>query len=114
MAGFFYAWPLGTAHKKGPAKPGPLVLGRGGPSDRAFDHHLFDIRNRLRRVQTLWTGFRAIHDRVTAIQLERVFQIIKPLASGFVAAVDDPAIGMQQGRWPQVPIAVPPIAGARR
>ena len=34
----------------------------------------FDAGNRLARIQSLWTGFRAIHYRVAAIQLEGVVE----------------------------------------
>ncbi|AEM42305.1 hypothetical protein KVU_2465 [Ketogulonicigenium vulgare WSH-001] len=69
------------------------------------------MRNRLGRVQAFWTSLGAVHDRMAAIQLERIFQLIQTLARRLVAAVDDPAIGMQQGRRPQIAIRVPPIAG---
>ena len=83
-------------------------------SDATLDHHLFDIGNGLCRVQTFRTGLCAIHDGVTAIELEWIFQIIEPLAGRFIPTVDDPAIGMQQRRRPEVTVAVPPIGGARR
>ena len=65
-------------------------------------------------VQAFGACLGAVHNRVTAVQLERVFQIVQTLARGFVTAVNDPAIGMQQGGWPKVAIAVPPIRRARR
>ena len=37
----------------------------------------------------------AVHDRMTAIEAERVFQLIEPLAGHFVTAVGKPAIGLQ-------------------
>jgi len=43
-------------------------------------------------------GVGAIHDRVAAIKPERVFQIIQTLAGRFIAAVDQPAIGLQRER----------------
>jgi hypothetical protein len=79
----------------------------------ALHHHFLDLGNRLGRVQPFGAGFGAIHDRVAAIQLERIMQIIQPLACGLVAAVDDPAIGMQQRCRAKVAIAIPPVAGAR-
>ena len=43
----------------------------------------------------------------------RSLQVVEPFARGLVPAVDDPAVGVQQGGWPKIAIAVPPIAGAR-
>src|SRR6056297_1559953 len=60
-----------------------------------LDHHLLDLCNRLGGVEALGAGLGAVHDRVTAIELERIFQIVQPLARRLVAAVDDPAIGVQ-------------------
>ena len=58
-------------------------------------------RNRLGRVQTFRTGLGAVHDGVAAVELERIFQLVQTLARGLVAAVDDPAIGMQQSAGPR-------------
>src|SRR4029077_5850596 len=49
-----------------------------------------------------------------AIEPERVLELIEPLAGGLVAAVGDPAIGLQQHRRPEIALAIPPIARARR
>ena len=51
---------------------------------------------------------------MTAVKPERVLEIIEALARGFVARVHQPAVGGKQRRGPQVPIAVPPVAGAAR
>ena len=84
-------------------------------SDGAFDHHFLDLCDGLGRVEALRAGLGAVHDRVAAIQFERIFQIVQTFTGCLVAAVDDPAIGMQQGRWPKIPIAIPPVrrAGGR-
>src|SRR5688572_425340 len=42
----------------------------------AFYDLLLDLGNRARRVQILRTSFRAVHDRVTAIKPEWIFQVI--------------------------------------
>lgn len=63
-------------------------------SDHPFDHHLLDLGDCLGRVQPFGAGLGTVHDGVTTIELERVMQIIQPLARGLVAAVDQPAIGM--------------------
>src|ERR1700712_3767717 len=73
----------------------PMRVGR---SDRAGDHHLLDFRDGLGRIQPLRAGVRAVHNRVAAIEPERIMQVVEPLARGFVARVDEPAIGLEQGR----------------
>lgn len=79
-----------------------------------LDHHLLDFCNRLGRVQTLRAGPRTIHDGVAAVEAERVFKIVEAFALGFVTAVGKPTIGLQQGRWTKIPVAVPPIGRAGR
>ena len=49
---------------------------------------MFDLGNRFGGVQAFRADLGAIHDRMAAIQLEWVFQIIEALAGGFVAAID--------------------------
>ena len=83
-------------------------------SERPLDHQLLDLGDRLRRVQVLRAGLGAVHDRVAAVELERIVQIVQPLARRLVARVDDPAIGVQQRRRPQVPLLVPPVATGTR
>src|SRR5688500_5149530 len=79
----------------------------------ALEHHLLDLRDRLRGVQVLRASLGAIHDRVAAVQAERIFELIETLAGRLVARVDDPTIGGEQGRGPEETIAVPPVARAR-
>src|SRR5581483_9943725 len=55
----------------------------------------------------------AVHDGVAAVQPERVFERVEALAGLFVAAVGEPAIGLQQDRRSEIALAVPPIARAR-
>ena len=62
----------------------------------ARHHHLLDFRDRLRRVQTLRAGIRAIHDRVAAVKAERILKIIETLACRLITAINQPAIGLQQ------------------
>ena len=57
----------------------PLAAGRPR-SMLAFGDHPLDLGDRLRRIQVLRTGFGAVHDRVAAIQLERIFQRVEPFA----------------------------------
>ena len=76
------------------------MLSEARSRDRSLNpslhHHLLNLRNRLRRVQPLRARIGAVHDGVAAIEAERVFEIIQTLAGGFIAAVDQPAIGLQQ------------------
>src|SRR5215467_8753713 len=49
---------------------------------------------------------------MAAIKPERVFEIVEPLAGGFVAGVGDPACRLQQRGRTEETLAVPPIARA--
>src|SRR5512138_757814 len=62
----------------------------------------------------LRAGVGAVHDGVAAIEPERVLEIVEPLAGRLVAAVDDPALRLQQRRGPEETVAVPPVARTRR
>src|SRR6185437_1170316 len=80
----------------------------------ALDHHLLDLADRLGRVEVFRASARAIHDRVAAIEPERIFQRIEPVARMLVAAIGEPTIGLQQDRGAEIAIAVPPVARAAR
>jgi hypothetical protein len=49
---------------------------------------------------------------VAAIEPERVFEIVEPVARRFVPAVDQPAIGLEEHGWSEEAISVPPMARA--
>src|SRR5208337_2246922 len=66
-----------------------------------------------RRVQPLWAGPGAVHDRVTAIEAERVIEPIQALAGALIAAVGKPAVGLEQDRRAEILVLVPPVARAR-
>src|SRR5262249_34962789 len=85
------------------------TLGASGPS---FDQQLLDFRNGLSWIESLRAGLGAIHDGVAAIEAEGVLQIVQPVAGRLVAAVDDPAIGLQKRGGAEITVAVPPIAWA--
>src|SRR5687767_11114881 len=57
------------------------------PSDHPFQHQPPDIHDRLGRVQPLRADLGAVHDRVAAIELERILKVVEPLARRLVAAV---------------------------
>ena len=109
--------PSSKAHVNAPRPLRGLLRMRrfrfGGKAlDRAFDHHLLDLGDRLRRVQVLGARLGAVHDGVATIEPERIFQLVEPLALGLVAAIGDPAIGLQQNGRAQIALAAPPLTGA--
>src|SRR3546814_6603499 len=55
--------------------------------------HLLDLGDRLGGVQSLGADVCAIHDRVAAIEAERIFEIVEPLTGHLVATVGEPEIG---------------------
>jgi hypothetical protein len=85
--------------------------------DLSFDHHRSQFGDCLRGVEALGTGLGTglgtVHDGVTAIKPERIFECIQALAGRFVAAVFDPARRLQQRGWTEEALAVPPIARTR-
>ena len=79
----------------------------------ALDHQFLDLCDRLGGVQPLRAGLGAVHDRVAAIQAERVIEPVKARAGVLIAAVGKPAIGLQQDRRTELLVLVPPVARAR-
>src|SRR5690606_7204202 len=75
-------------------------------------HELLDLADRLGGIQALRAGPGAVHDGVAAVELERILEFVQPRAGVLVAAVHDPAMGLEQDRRPQVTLAVPPVARA--
>ena len=51
----------------------------------------------------------AVHDGVTAVDLEGVVEELEPLLLLRVPAVGQPAIRLQQHRRPQILVGVPPV-----
>src|SRR5215510_11927587 len=86
----------------------------GGRLHLPLDHLLLDLGNGLRRIEMLRAGVGAVHDGVAAIEPERVLEIVEALAGRLVAAVDDPALRLQQRRGAEEAVAVPPVARTRR
>src|SRR5215831_19900970 len=76
-----------------------------------LDQHLLDLGDGLGGVEALRAGRGAIQDGVAAVEPERVFEIVEPLAGCLVAAVHDPTVRLQQDGRPEEALAVPPIAG---
>jgi hypothetical protein len=84
------ASPIHPVSRRYPPKAASQQLGLA-----AQDHQLFDLGDGLGRVQVLGAGSGAVHDRVAAVEPERVFERVEPRAGRLVAAVGDPAIGLQ-------------------
>ena len=82
-------------------------------SSLPLDHHLLDLADRFRGVQTLGAGVGTVHDGVAAIEPEGVFQIVQTLAGLLVAGVGQPPIRLQEDGGAQVLLRVPPVRGAR-
>src|SRR5689334_2442351 len=79
-----------------------------------LDHQLLDLADRLRGVEALRAGLRAVHDGVAAVKSERVLERVEAVAGALVARVGDPAIGLQQHGGAEIAVAVPPVARAGR
>src|SRR4028118_839257 len=80
--------------------------------DRPLDQQLLGFGDRLGRVQALGTHVRAVHARVAAGEAERVFQLVEALAGIFVAAVGEPAEGLEQDCGAEEAVRIPPLARA--
>src|SRR5690606_39416296 len=78
----------------------------------ALDQQLLDLRDRLAGIQDLRAILRAVQDRMAAIEPERILERVEPLARRLVAAVDDPAIGLQQHGRTEIALGLPPVARA--
>src|SRR5258705_10579749 len=77
-----------------------------------LDQLQLEFGNRLGGIEALRAGFCAVHDGVAAIQSERIFEIVEPLAGCLITAVLAPARRLQQCPGPQEALAVPHIAPA--
>src|SRR5258705_2451196 len=80
----------------------------------ALSHHFLGAADRFCGIETLRTGFGAVHDGVAAIEPERIFEAIQSLAGVLVAAVCKPAVGLEQDRRAEILVLVPPVARAGR
>src|SRR5665213_1762454 len=102
----------GTATAAGAGGPPALQHPEPRRSVLPLQHFLFDFGDRARRIEILRAHVRTIHNGVAAIKLEGVVELIEALTGGLIAAVDDPAVGGQQGGRPEETVTVPPVAGA--
>src|SRR5262245_45966904 len=62
------------------------------PLHLPLDHRLLDLGDRLGGVEVLGARLGAVEDRVTAVETERVLEVVEALAGRLVARVDDPAL----------------------
>src|SRR3954449_7178755 len=87
------------------------------PDERALhlplDHHALDLGDGLGGVEALGAGLGAIHDGMAAVEPERVLEIVEAVPGRLVAAVLQPAVGLQQRGRTEEALTVPPIARAR-
>src|ERR1700683_2292110 len=80
------------------ARPAGSAAGRRACSPAQLlplGHELLDGADGLGRIEVLGAGFGAIHDRMAAVEPERVLELIQPLPGGLVSAVNNPAVGRQ-------------------
>lgn len=82
--------------RRAPACRADIASGDGRPrSVFPLRQHPLGRGNGLRRVEALRACLRAVHDRVTAIEPERILERVETLAGGLVTRVDEPAVGGQ-------------------
>src|SRR3546814_7793553 len=62
----------------------------------ATNQKFLDFANRMRRIQSLRTDVGAIHDGMATEQTVWIFKVIQTRTGGFIAAIDNKAIGLQQ------------------
>ena len=79
-----------------------------GAAHHALDHQVLDLADGARRIQAFRTHVNAVHDRITAKQPVRVFQVVEALVSRFIARICEKAISLQQSRGPHELVRVPP------
>src|SRR5687768_404090 len=99
MAGWICITPLPRAggaggggmgcQRKGSVRSHPSIPSRkreGRSLDRALHQKLLGLGDGLGRVEALGADVRAVHDRVAAIEPERILELVEAVASHFVAA----------------------------
>ena len=95
------------------ATTSPRARGRGEAHTCRSTISALDVGDGLGRVEVFRAGLGAVHDGVAAVEPERVFQIVEPLAGRLVARVGDPAVGLQERGRAEIAVGIPPIARAR-
>jgi len=85
------------------------------PSEKSktpLHQQLLDLADGAGGVEAFGAGLGAVHDGVAAIEAERVFERVEPLALHFVARVGEPAIGLEQRGGTEITLRIPPVARA--
>ena len=77
-------------------------------------HHLLDLRNRTRRVQTLGAGSRAVQDGVAPVHAHAVVERRLALGRLQVTRIGQPPVRLEENGGSEVLLAVPPVRGAGR
>lgn len=75
---------------------------------------MLDLVDGTARVELLGASVRAVHDRVAAVQLVGVVQVLQTLLGHLITRVGDPAVRLLQDGGAQVLVRVPPVRGAGR
>src|SRR5580692_12670055 len=107
--------PIGVLDIKNGVRRTPTLSPHAGRGELnlPLDQGALDLGDGLGRVEVFWTGLGAIHDGVAAVEAERVFQIVEPLAGRLVARIHDPALRLEQRGRAEIALGIPPIARAR-
>lgn len=74
-------------------------------------HDLFDLGNRLARVQPLRARTGAIENGMATIEAHAIVKRRFPLLLVLIAGIRQPAVGLQEHGRAEVFFAVPPIRG---
>ena len=75
---------------------------------RTHKQHVPDVSDSLGGIQALRAYVDTVLDAMTAKHAERVIELGQPLISGSIAAVSQEPVGLQQARWADEAIRVPP------
>jgi hypothetical protein len=75
---------------------------------------LFDLRNRLARIQMLGTDLAAIHNRMATIEFKGVVQFGQSALRLSIPTVFNPAVGLHEHGRPEVLVGIPPVGRTGR
>src|SRR5215212_227796 len=83
---------LGPAIADGASGLAPATARLRRGSHLPVHHGLLDLGDGLRGVKVLGAGLGAVEDGVAAVEPERIFEVVEPVAGRFVARILDPAL----------------------
>ena len=75
--------------------PGSDRSPASGTNSSAFGHHCLGLGDRVRQVEAFRAGPGANHDRMAAIESERVFEPVEAFAGVLIATVGKPTVRLQ-------------------